>query len=360
MTTTFIDNLSSKSPVSSLISYKLDDSTYTYILAGYSGFIDIYNYELNSKKTIEVFENHKVNGINFKNLRGGLVIVYGSKSLKIFDKDFNILCDTIETKDFILFCDLYEDVNIQEINVIIGYAHNYIEVKRISDPRKSMSIKNLEVCVLFSMNNCFISSDVCSIASGTALGTIFIWNVDLSKISSDLQPENSIDKISKNNFDFDKIGVTNSKKLIGHKGVIFKVLFNSNKSKIASVSDDRSVRVWDIETSSQLFVGWGHVCRVWDVIFYGDEDENENVITAGEDLNIKIWNITTGNCEATFKGHTGKSCWKVFLVPDNRHVVSSGNDAAIKVWDVESQKLASPENSDLICEKIRLFFLYFC
>lgn len=53
------------------------------------------------------------------------------------------------------------------------------------------------------------------------------------------------------------------------------------------------MRVWNSETGEQIFVGWGHICRVWDVLFYGENEEE--IITCGEDCTIKLWKITNLN-----------------------------------------------------------------
>ncbi|MCH89801.1 WD repeat-containing protein, partial [Trifolium medium] len=61
-------------------------------------------------------------------------------------------------------------------------------------------------------------------------------------------------------------------KLVGHEGSIFRIAWSSCGSKLVSVSDDRSARVWDvpIEREDSLhhdpiaIVLFGHNARVWD------------------------------------------------------------------------------------------------
>jgi WD40 repeat protein len=102
----------------------------------------------------------------------------------------------------------------------------------------------------------------------------------------------------------------NIAELTGHEGVIFRIVFNGDFSMLASVSDDRTVRVWDMKSGSQLFAGWGHICRLWDVSFYGQHE----IITTGEDGVMKIWNFETKLAVSTLRGHIG-SCLRLRVLP---------------------------------------------
>lgn len=81
-------------------------------------------------------------------------------------------------------------------------------------------------------------------------------------------------------------------RLTGHKGVIFSINFNWEKRLLASVSDDRSLRLWrlvvpsgvsrdDVDWASVMFEAqhelYGHSARVWDCHLLPD-----NIVTIGE------------------------------------------------------------------------------
>ena len=57
------------------------------------------------------------------------------------------------------------------------------------------------------------------------------------------------------------------------------------------------------------------------------------ILTGGADFRLKIWSAETGTCAATLVGHRG-AVNDVGVVDRGRNVVSAGNDGAVKLWDV--------------------------
>ena len=100
---------------------------------------------------------------------------------------------------------------------------------------------------------------------------------------------------------------TISHRLTGHEGVIFSINFNKTASLIATVSDDRSIRLWKVTGSLQqinckvepLNVMFGHAARVWDVKLL-----TYSVVSVGEDATCCIWDYK-GQMKKKFKGHKG-------------------------------------------------------
>ena len=80
------------------------------------------------------------------------------------------------------------------------------------------------------------------------------------------------------------------RKLIGHKGWVESVATSPDSTWMASGSDDKTVKIWDLQT---------------------------------------------GACRATLEGHTGQvRC--VAITPDGKRILSGADDGTIRVWDVQA------------------------
>ena len=54
-------------------------------------------------------------------------------------------------------------------------------------------------------------------------------------------------------------------------------------------------------------------------------------MSASEDKTLKVWDVATGECVATLKGHSDRVNG-VAISPDGRRVVSGSNDRTLKLW----------------------------
>ena len=383
---TIVEKRGLLAPRTSVDSFVAKDGT-LYILSSSGGNLDFFTANdlfLQTKTwTIEVFKTHTIHGIHSKTLRKvptssmdssdkveinndrmemGIIIVYGDKSVCILKQQgFEIYC-TLQLSDLVLDCRVMSrpcsSPFVPSNYILVGTAHNFIDIFDYCNGQRHLQRLQHSVCAcLFSLviawqptleesSSSLSLKDSIHVASGTAFGKIMLWNLHNVGINRN----SSLDK--KDGLYGVQGSITHGQTLIGHEGVIFRVAFSMDCSRVASVSDDRTVRVWDSQQGTQIFVGWGHVCRVWDVIFYrttyinDDESGGDMIITSGEDCTIKLWNYSRNEeAFATLRGHDGKSCWRIHALPivpssssivvdSSRYIVSTGNDASIKVWDM--------------------------
>lgn len=195
---------------------------------------------------------------------------------------------------------------------------------------------------LYSGNLVFARKDLIIVASGTVFGEILVWTCSRSREDQDWTT--SLRHVFK-----------------GHQGSVFGVSVSTSFTLrgrqtrlLASCSDDRTVRLWDIsdcETTtqvgqsdltttvtgfgesgqgyeSQLASAWGHISRIWSVDFVSRaaEDDSEEVflLSRGEDAACQLWSAEPSEnneplpkrdlnltAVSNDRYHAGKNAWSM-------------------------------------------------
>ncbi|KAF9698758.1 hypothetical protein EKO04_002931 [Ascochyta lentis] len=205
--------------------------------------------------------------------------------------------------------------------------------------------------ILYSAHLLWESSNCILVAAGTAFGEIMYWSWS--------EPSHG-DAVSRVHQVF-----------LGHEGSIFDVRISKElprgccgtlKRVIASCSDDRTIRLWDVSdvdanvtdkdtvddgdeaqrtrhtgfsiaaTDVQsdelkcLAIGWGHTSRVWKVRFLDSSpcDGTLSLLSAGEDATSRTWNLVTNSEKGKARPftllqtgcaayHNGKNMWSMAI-----------------------------------------------
>ncbi|GFO34229.1 WD repeat-containing protein 6-like [Plakobranchus ocellatus] len=152
----------------------------------------------------------------------------------------------------------------------------------------------------------------------------------------------------------------------GHKGVIFSIEYHCKLKRLCSVSDDRSIRMWQLKfpESSQfwpsigdwkqmeshlMFSLYGHVARVWDVVLMSESFASVGEATGGGDASIRVWEVQKSDHLQTSK-----------VLP--LHLLENGNDfpRTVKLVNFDTVLIMMNSGSlvkyNLIQERLQVVF----
>jgi WD40 repeat protein len=210
--------------------------------------------------------------------------------------------------------------------LLIGLAHNSVEVWQVSTALLAdegvVGAQRLQ-CIrgnTRSITYCLaLDPSGGRVAVGTVTNEILVWNAN--DVISSMQQGNGEDSVV----------CQESHRLRGHEGVIHAVKWDKAGQRLASTSDDRTVRLWNVDDSSEWtlqWTAWGHTARVWNVAF-----SDSGIVSTGEDGTARLWNAETGVALATLRGHACQCLWSVDTY--RSLAVSGGDNGTVAVYNLE-------------------------
>ena len=119
----------------------------------------------------------------------------------------------------------------------------------------------------------------------------------------------------------------------GHESRVFKAAFSPDSRCLATCSQDRTIRLWEIG-SGACRVLRGHTDVIYAVVFHPD---GTRLATAAHDGAVWLWDVARGEELVRLRGHTDY-VWSLAFSPDGAMLASGSGDNTVRLWDTAPLK----------------------
>ncbi|CAL1283833.1 unnamed protein product [Larinioides sclopetarius] len=132
----------------------------------------------------------------------------------------------------------------------------------------------------------------------------------------------------------------------GHTHYVMQIVINpKDNNTFASASLDRTVKVWQLGSTSPNFTLEGHEKGVNCVDYYHGGDK-PYLISGADDRLVKIWDYQNKTCIQTLEGHA-QNISAVTFHPELPIIMTGSEDGTVRIWHANTYRLESTLNYNL-------------
>jgi len=132
----------------------------------------------------------------------------------------------------------------------------------------------------------------------------------------------------------------------GHTHYVMQIVINpKDNNTFASASLDRTVKVWQLGSTSPNFTLEGHEKGVNCVDYYHGGDK-PYIISGADDRLIKIWDYQNKTCVQSLEGHA-QNISSVTFHPELPIILTGSEDGTVRIWHANTYRLENTLNYGL-------------
>ena len=130
--------------------------------------------------------------------------------------------------------------------------------------------------------------------------------------------------------------------LAKHDDQVWYLKFSNNGKFLASASRDHTVIIWDMAMLKPNFTVYHSVVKY---VLKGHDDavsylawspDDSKLLSVSMDKSIRLWNMNSGKCDKVFNKHVdeiGACAW----LPDGKHFISGGYGKQMFEWNIDTE-----------------------
>ncbi|KAF5841038.1 WD40-repeat-containing domain protein [Dunaliella salina] len=123
--------------------------------------------------------------------------------------------------------------------------------------------------------------------------------------------------------------------LRGHAGPVQTLTFSPDSMSLASGSEDKTVRVWDVASGNLKNIFAGHLGKVYGLCYIGS---GTILFSCSKDKMIMEWDMLRSEHRKNLEGHSNV-VWSVCMAQEGQIAISVSHDETIRFWDTMKGQL---------------------
>ena len=123
--------------------------------------------------------------------------------------------------------------------------------------------------------------------------------------------------------------------LSGHTDYVNSVAFSLDGTFLVSGSNDKTTKLWDIQTGGVVKT----FCNNTGWVFCVSISPDQTTIASGSARTICLWNVQTGDCNCILHGHTNDINFISFFPSNSQLLISASSDNTVRQWDVNGYQV---------------------